>query len=112
MAFKSGNLNLAKNLFLSSLSSNHRSPEIYRMLGEIYIYLGEKTEGLYFIRQAVLMEPTKSENYLCLLKHVVENFTEQLQEILQTYPHWSLTTHHLCALTTFRTKLGGKEVSL
>ena len=111
LAFKSGNFNLAKSLFLSSLSSNHRSPEIYRMLGEIFIYLGEKTEGLYFIWQAVLMEPGKSENYICLLKHVVDNFTEQIREVLQTNPHWSLATHHLCALTTFRTKLGGKEVS-
>ncbi|NLT95449.1 MAG: glycosyltransferase [Clostridia bacterium] len=111
IALKTGNLNLAESLFLSNLSSSHHSPEIYRLLGETYISMGEKTEGLYFLCQAVLMEPNKSENYLCLLKHVVDYFAERIREIFRIYPHWGLITHHLCALTTFRTKLDGKEVS-
>lgn len=110
IAFNSGNLDLSKLLFLLALSLNYRSPDIYRLLGEILIYSGEKTEGLYFIRQATFKEPDKSENYVCLLKHFVDNFTEQLREILNLYPHLGLPMHHLCALTTFRAKLEGKEV--
>jgi len=111
LAFNSGNLDLAKNLFLEALSFNYRSPAIYRMVGEILIYSGEKLEGLYFIRQAALKEPDKSENYVCLLKHLVDYFTEQLREVINLYPHLRLPMHHLCALTTFRARLAGKEVS-
>ena len=94
-------------LFRSSF--NYRSPDIYRMLGEILFHSGEKKEGLYLIRQAAYKEPNNPENYISLLKHFVDYFTEQLRGILNIYPHLSLAMHHLCALTTFRANLGGKE---
>jgi len=109
IAFNSGNLDLAKNLFLETFSFNYRSPDIYRMLGEILFHSGEKKEGLYLIRQAAYKEPNNPENYISLLKHFVDYFTEQLRGILNIYPHLSLAMHHLCALTTFRANLGGKE---
>lgn len=104
LAFKEGVFTLAQDLFTLAIKYDFRTPENYRLLGEVLINLGKKNEGLYFIKYATLLEP-KAENYHSLIKNLATDFEDKTRKILNKYPNFQLAQHHLCALATFKENL-------
>jgi len=100
---------LTKKLLILALQNNHRQSTGYRLLGESLLHLGEVEEGFYFLKKAADREPDRAENYLSLLKYLVNSLEKYIRDILNIYPQLSVARHHLCALATFRTRLLAKE---